>query len=233
MEYITLTSEIRKYFGITSCHICFNNNDIMVMLQEMSDEGVIFACSFDGIKNNDEILIVFPSLFGKCEIKAEVISVNIQSFFIIECKILDRNKNEFFIEFENYIKNLINQKKRKEERILCNEKNLEKLRLNGILMLNYKYRSFRGVIKDVSYSGIKVLTNIAFLQSKDELFSFSLKFLNPEEKYFFVNCPVVRKQIFTFNNYDFAEIVFKLGENINYRKRLDAFFREEKKTIKR
>ncbi|MBR3600710.1 MAG: hypothetical protein IKL49_00050 [Lachnospiraceae bacterium] len=131
------------------------------------------------------------------------------------------------------MRNLINQKKRKEERILCTEKNLEKLRMDNLILLTYKYRTFKALIKDISYSGIKVLTNPLLLQTKDELFSFSIKFNNPEEKFFFVSCNTVRKQLYTFDNYNMAEIVFKLGENIKYRKRLDLYFNERKNINKR
>lgn len=233
MECISLTSDLRKYFGIISCHVVINEKDIMVMLEQLSDELVVFSCTFLSLCKGMEVLIIFPSLFGRCEVNAKISSIKTDVFFVIECNIINTNKNEFFIQFQNYVINLINQKKRKEERILCNEKNLKRLRLNNIIMLTYKYRNFRAVIKDISYSGIKILTSPLFLQTKDELFSFSIRFNEPEDKFFFVNCPIVRKQTFTFENFNFAEIVFKLGENINYRKRLDSYFYERKNNFKR
>ncbi|MBR6581995.1 MAG: hypothetical protein IKK80_00115, partial [Treponema sp.] len=194
---------------------------------------ILISCSFEGFKKGTEIKIVFPSLFGKCEINAIIENITFELFYILECKINSRENTEFFIEFENYVRNLINQKKRKEERILCTEKNLEKLRMDNLILLTYKYRTFKALIKDISYSGIKVLTNPLLLQTKDELFSFSIKFNNPEEKFFFVSCNTVRKQLYTFDNYNMAEIVFKLGENIKYRKRLDLYFNERKNINKR
>lgn len=233
MECITLTADIRKYFGITSAHVIIGDKDIMVMMDQMSDDSIVISATFGQFEKGMEITIIFPSLFGKCEINAVIENITFELFYILECKIKGRVNNEFFIEFENHIRNLINQKKRKEERILCNEKNLEKLRLDNLIFLTYKYRTFKALIKDISYSGIKVLTNPLLLQAKDELFSFSLKFNNPEEKFVFVSSHIVRKQLFTFENYNMAEMVFKLGENIKYRKRLDLYFNERKLFAKR
>ena len=90
-------------------------------------------------------------------------------------------------------------------------------------------RQIKAVVKDISYSGIKILTSPLLLQEKGELFSFTIKFENPEEKFLFLQCPVVRKNTFEFENTLFAEIVLKLPENIKYRKRLDCYFHAAKK----
>lgn len=230
MELVTLTPDIRKYFGMSSAHITFENKDIMIMMQQMNDETVIFSCSFCNLESGQKIKIEFPSLYGKCEIEAVISEIKKELFYIIECAVKSHNKNDFFTEFYNYMMDLINQKKRKEERIFCNKKNLERLHLMGTFNLIYKYRNFKAVIKDISYSGVKVLTNPVFLQAKDmeEKFSFNLKFIEPEEKYMFINSRIIRKQSFEFEGYSFAEIVLSLDENINFRKRLDSFFHEFK-----
>ena len=47
MECITLTADIRKYFGITSAHVIIGDKDIMVMMDQMSDDSIVIS-----VKNN-------------------------------------------------------------------------------------------------------------------------------------------------------------------------------------
>ena len=149
----------------------------------------------------------------------------------VECMITGINKNDFLINFSNFIYNILDNKKRKEERILCTKKNLERLHLINYIYLVYKNREFKGIIKDISYSGIKILISPLLLQSKDDLFTFKLNFYNPSASFLFVNTKIIRNELFTFQGYDFAQIVFKLDQNIKYIERLNEYFNEREKTI--
>ena len=233
MEYVNFSEDLRKYFGITSCTLTYNDNDFIAMLLGLSNENISISTTCENLNKGLVIKITFPTNSGKCEIEAEVTDIKESSIKVFDCKIISRNKNDFFIEFQNYLNNLIEQKKRKEERILCNKKNIELLRLNQTFNLIYRYRSHKAFIKDISYSGLRILCNSILFQIADELFNFTLCFNDPEEKFFFVRCPVVRKSIITFEDQALAEIVFKLPENVRFRKRLDMFFNENKKTRSR
>ena len=229
MEYVNFSQDLRKYFGITSCTVTYCNCDFMAMLLGLGSENILISTSCSNLNKEFVIKITFPSDFGKCEIEAEITDIKDSVIKVFDCKILSRNKSDFFIEFRNYLDDLIEQKKRKEERILCNKRNLELLRLNQTFNLVYRYRIHKAVIKDISYSGLKILCNSVLFQIRDETFNFTVSFNDPEEKYFFVRCPVVRKNIITFDSLALAEIVFKLPENVKYRKRLDDFFNLNKK----
>lgn len=225
MELITLTTEIREYFGLKSSHITIDNNDFIVMLKQMSDESVIFTCSNIDVKYGQIVILVFPSKYGKCEVEVEIDNFyDNDIMFVIEGKIRSHNENEFFIAFQNFMLDLINQKKRKEQRILCTKKNLEILHLINTFDLQFKYRQFRAVIKDISYSGLKILTNPLLLQENGDLFSFKIKFKDPAESYFFIKCHVIRKNLYTFEGQDFAEMVLELNDNIKFRNRIKEYF---------
>lgn len=225
MEPNTLTSEIRERFGIKSCHMTIDENDFMIMLLKLSNENIEFSCSYENLKHGQLVLIIFPSKYGNVELEVQIDNFyNNDIMFIVEGTIKNRNKNDFFIEFNNFINNLIEQKKRKEERILCNKKNLEILNMINVFTFDYRFRQYKGVIKDISYSGIRVLTNPALLQENGELFSFKVIFKNPEESFFFVKCPIIRKQLFVFEEQKFAEIVFKIGDYIRFKERIDLYF---------
>lgn len=230
MELVTLTTEIRKYFGITSCHITKDDKDFMAMLAALSDESLTVSCSYADFEKGQVILVVFPTLFGKCEIECEIKDIKEEVFITIEGKINSTNKNDFFVEFQNYMNNIMLQKKRKEERILCNKKTLELLNLNNLIFITYKMRKYKAVIKDISYSGLRVLVNPVFLDVKDDMFNFTVFFNNPEEKFFFIKCYIVRKMCFEFEGKAAAEIVFKLSENVKYRQRLDSYFNKRNKS---
>lgn len=230
MELVQFTAELRKYFGITSCHIIVDNVDFMAMLMALNDDNIVINTVCGNLKEGMNITIFFPTLFDeKVELDAQVNEVKDENMIVVACTIRKKNKNQFFIEFQDYLNLILSQKKRKEMRILCTKKNLELLHLNTVFFLTFHMRQIKAVVKDISYSGIKILTNPLLLQEKGELFSFTLKFENPEEKFLFLECPIVRKNTFEFENTLFAEIVFKLPENIKYRKRLDCYFNAEKK----
>ena len=88
------------------------------MLLSLSDDTISISTTCNDIANGIQIKITFPSDYGKCEIEAVVCEIKDSFIQVFECKIISRNKNDFFIEFQNYLNNLIIQKKRKEERIL-------------------------------------------------------------------------------------------------------------------
>lgn len=230
MELVTLTTEIRKYFGITSCHITKDENDFMAMILSLSDDTVVLNCSYADFNKGEIILIIFPSLFGRCEIECEIKDIKEEVFIVLEGKIKSTNKNDFFIEFRNYMNNIMLQKKRKEERILCNKKTVELLNLQNYLFITYNMKKYKAIIKDLSYSGIRVVINPVFLEVKDNFFNLSISFLAPEEKFFFIKCYIVRKMRFDFEDKTAAEIVFKLSENVKYRKRLDSYFNKRNKS---
>lgn len=229
MDTVNFTEELRKHFGITSCNITKEDHDFIAMLLALSDDTISISTTCNDIVNGMQIKITFPSDYGKCEIEAVVSEIKDSFIQVFECKIISTNKNDFFIEFQNYLNNLIIQKKRKEERILCNKKNIELLRLNQTFFITYKYRNFKAVIKDISYSGVRILASPLLLQIVNEVFNFTIQFKEPEEKFFFVRCPVVRKSELIFEGHSLSEIVFKLPENIKFRKRLDTYFNDLKK----
>ena len=144
--------------------------------------------------------------------------------FVVEAKIISTNKNDFFIEFQNLINDILYQAKRKEQRILCTKKNLALLNLINFFFFNYNGKNYKGIIKDISFSGVKILTNVELLQNNDETkFKIKISFVNPEDSFFFV-CKICRKNLFTFEGHDFAEVVFKLPNNIKFRNRLQNYF---------
>lgn len=229
MEAVNFSEDLRKHFSITSCTLTKDDHDFIAMLIALSDDTISISTTCEELESGIQIKITFPTIYGKCEIEAEVMEIKDSYIKVFDCKITSKNKNDFFIEFQNYLNNLIIQKKRKEERILCNKKNIELLRLNQTFFLTYKYRNFKAVITDISYSGIRIRANPLLLQVVNEVFNFTLQFREPEEKFFFVRCPVVRKNQIVFEDKALAEIVFKLPENIKFRKRLDSYYNEIKK----
>ncbi len=224
MELITLTADIRRMFGITSAIVNYQNKDYMIMLKQMSDNYIVFTMPEIEISYGEILLVKFPSNYGTVEIK---ISVNCfysnGSTFVIEADFIVYNESDFFMEFEKFIRLLLEEKKRKEERILCTKRNLELLNLKNIIELEFKYKKMKAVIKDLSYSGIKLLCNEKLLEDTSLLFNFKLFFFNPNEVILFFNCPIIRKSLFVFEEQKMTELVLKLPENIKYKKRIGEF----------
>lgn len=224
MELLTLTSEIRQMFEIKSAYININNTDVIVMLKELSDDKVCFTCPNLEIATKQCISLFFTSKFGKVECKVSIDCFYIDGiFFNVEGTITANNNNDFFIAFMNLILDLFNQKKRKEQRILCTKKNLKILGLINIIFFTYKNNTYKGVVKDISFSGMKILTNPLLLEEENEKFCFKLSFVQPVEKYMFWNVKTIRKNLFSYDGYDFAEIVFQLPDNIKFRNRINDF----------
>lgn len=227
MDYVTLTKEIRQHFGLTSAHITYDNNDYIIMLKKLSDNMILFSCPFIGVRYEDELKLTFNSEKGFVEL-----NIKIECFYesndvlVIEASFICISNNEFFIDFEAFLNNLLAQKKRKEERILCTQKNLQILNLINVFTFDFKYRQFKGIIKDVSYSALRVLCNPVLLQEKGSLFTFKLKFKNPEESYLFVNAKIIRKKPYSYENCSFAEVVFEIPQNLKFNERLDLFFNQ-------
>lgn len=232
MEIITLTNEIKLMFGLKSAHATIEGKDYIIMIKQLSDELIVFTIPDIEVNYGQQIQIFFPSVYGKVEI-----TITVDCFYendlmyVIEGNIISGINCVFFEEFCKFILELINQKKRKEERILCNKKNLEKLKLINLINFDFRYRAMRGVIKDISYSGIKVLTNTVLLQDNGSLFTFKLMFKDPEQNFLFVNSHIVRKNLYTFENQSFAEVVFSLENNIKFCKRLDEYFNLNQKKL--
>lgn len=225
MELITLTTEIRQNLGIFSAHINFDNNDYMIMIKQLSDSFVVFSCPELKLNTKCKLKLFFQSNNGvvECELEVEYF-YNSEVMFVVEAKIISTNKNDFFIEFQNLINDILYQAKRKEQRILCTKKNLALLNLINFFFFNYNGKNYKGIIKDISFSGVKILTNVELLQNTDETkFKIKISFVNPEESFFFV-CKICRKNLFTFEGHDFAEVVFKLPNNIKFRNRLQNYF---------
>ncbi len=235
MDYVTLTKEVRQRFGITSAHITYKNNDYMIMMKKLSDDMVLFLSPFLDFKFNEEISLFFSSNNGVVEIKVKIdCFYDSNDVLVVEGSFICISGEVFFTDFIAFINNLIEQKKRKEERILCTQKNLMRLNLINVFMFEFKYRLFKAIIKDISYSGIKVLTNPVLLQDNGSLFNLKISFKNPNETYLFVKSKIVRKNLYIFENTNFAEIVFSIEGNIKYKKRIDKYFEDmNKKTKKR
>lgn len=234
MDYVTLTKEIRQYFGLTSAHISFNNRDYMIMLKKLSTNMILFSCPFIPVKYEDELKLYINSNEGLIEL-----TIKIECFYesndllVIEASFICCSNIEFFTFFESFLKNLLDQKKRKEERILCTQKNLQLLNFKNVFYFDFKYRQFKGIVKDISYSGLRVLCNTILLQDNGSIFTFKLKFFNPEESFLFVNAKIIRKQLYSFEGHDFAEIVFEIPENIKFKARLDNYFNIKNNFAKR
>ena len=234
MELITLTTEIRQNLGIFSAHITFDNNDYMVILKQLSDNFVVFSCPELNLIPKCNLKLFFQSNNGvvECELEVEYF-YNSEVMFVVEAKIISNNKNDFFVEFQNLINDINFQKKRKEERILCTKKNLALLNLINYFFFNYNGKNYKGIIKDISFSGVKILTNVELLKIVDNSdFKFKLTFNNPDESFYFVT-KICRKNLFTFEGHDFAEVVFKLPQNFKFRNRLQVFFDNKKITYSR
>ena len=73
MELVYLSPELRKHFGITSCHITYNDNDYIVMLKYLSDSLVIFSLPDIEIEDSSTVLIEFPSVDGVIQMQLLVL----------------------------------------------------------------------------------------------------------------------------------------------------------------
>ncbi len=233
-DYLTLSSDVRMFFGIQAAHIIINGNDIMIMLRQINDEAVIFDCPEIDIKLNEPVLIKFNSKYGPIEIDLKIMNFCSNEFmFSIEGKITGINQEEFLIALKEFLKKLIQEKKRKEERILCNQANLAKLNLINNFEITFHSRIFKCIIKDISLSGLKFFTGCELLHHKGEKFNIKLKFKNPEHTFFFTDCEILRKDEYVFNGMQLCEAVLKLEPNIKFASRINMFFNEDYKELKK
>ena len=230
MDCISLTFDIKEYFGVKTAHIAYEGNDYIVMLKNLSDSLVVFTCPDIPLKFGQKFKLFFPSKFDKVSLDVEIDNFYFNDImFVVEGSILNWSNKVFLDEFIKFILELINQKKRKENRILCTQANLALLKMKNTISFDFRFRSFKGIIKDISYSAIRILTDPILLEEKGDLFSFKLYFTEPEEKFIFINCPVIRKEEYVFENTKFAQIVFAIENNIKYSNRLSVFFDDAKK----
>lgn len=232
MDILTLTSEIKNLLGFDSAFITVDNKDLMIQIKQLNSKLIIFTCPFYDFKYGQTIKITIKTENDNFSFDCEMDNFYESEIILVcECKTKEEIKNEFFIALEKILDDFKTQTKRKEMRILCNKRNLEILHLNNILLFDFHYKSYRGVIKDISLSGLKVLTKTELLNENGELFNFKLFFSHPEEKFIFNSSYIVRKRLFSFENHDFAEIVFKLPENVRFIKRLSSFLEENQNRI--
>lgn len=226
MELVTLTTEIKEFLELRSSHIFLNNQDFIVMPKQINNECIILAIPNINVNYGTKFDLFFRSKAGDV-----ILNLIVDIFYpddsdnmiIVECSILNSNNSNFFNLLDELISRLIAQKKRKEERILCCKKNLEILNLHNIIYFDYNYRKVKGIIKDISYTGLRVLCDPIVLNENGNLFSFKLKFTNPDESFLFVNSPIRRKELFEYQNTKFASIVFKLNSSIKFKERIDHF----------
>lgn len=220
-----MSTELRTYFGIKSVHFTFDNKDYMVMVKKISDEQIVFVISSIDINLSDHGKIFFPSIAGDVTEEIEITdiydepnnNIGIVASFL-------SNTNDFFIILKRYFDNLILETKRKEERILCNKKNIERLKMQDFFIFQFRKKNYKAIIKDISYSGIRFLTNPEILQADNDTFTFFLKFFNPDHKFLFTNCKIIRKEEFIYLNTRFCELVLSLSENLIYKDRLNNYF---------
>lgn len=230
MELITLTSEITDLFGLYSAHITIEGNDYIIQIKQLNDSRIIFTCPNIEFQYGQTMQLVFQTNQGKVKETIMIDCFYDNGIMLVVEAVLKTHEHCFFNFLREFLKHLLEQKKRKEQRILCTKHNLETLNLINTFMFEFKYRALKGVIKDISFSGINVLTSPILLQENGDLFNFKLKFINPTESFLFVKCPIIRKNLYTFENKDFAEVVFKLEENLKFRNRLDNYFSLQAKT---
>lgn len=234
MDYLTLSSDVRYYFGIQAAHILLNDNDIMVMLRQINEKSIIFDCPEIDININDCYLVKFNSNFGQIELNINITSFYSNEYiFTCEAQITGINRNDFLIALNNFLLRLIEEKKRKEERILCNQKNLKKLHLINHFFIQQNNNKYNCIIKDISLSGIKVFTNIELLNCKDIKSNITLNFIEPNEKIHFENCEILRKSEYIFNDFKLCEMVFKIEPCLEYTSRINYFFQDNQKKHKR
>ena len=230
MEYVTLTTEIKMKFGITSSFVTINGNDYIVILKKITTEMCMFTCPEMDLSCNEEIKLTFLTKYGKIEENVKVdCFFKDEIMFVVEVRFNYKNKNEFFIQLENFINELTLMTKRKEDRILCTRENLKRLRLINKIQFEYNTVKYQGMIKDISFSAFRILTNPLLLNDNGSLFRFKLQFTDPEENFIFTNCCIIRKEMFEFESQKFAQIVFKIEPTINYKKRINEYFNENEK----
>lgn len=227
MELITITYDIREHFEIKGSHITYDNKDYMAIIKQLSLDTVIICLPFIDLSYGSNFILQFNSVCGivKINIVCDVFYEN-EGMLICECSILDGIEHNFFVLFKQFIEEILAQKKRKEQRILCSQKNLELLKLNNVISFDFRYRKLKGVIKDISYSGLRVLANPILLEENGELFSFRLSFTDPVENFVFINCPIRRKELFVFQGTEFASVVFKINGSIKFKERISNYLNQ-------
>ena len=148
MELITITYDIREHFEIKGSHITYDNKDYMAIIKQLSLDTVIICLPFIDLSYGSNFILQFNSVYGivKINIVCDVFYEN-EGMLICECSRLDGIDHNFFILFKQFIEEILAQKKRKEQRILCSQKNLELLKLNNVISFDFRYRKLKGVIK--------------------------------------------------------------------------------------
>lgn len=236
MNYLTLASNVRNYFGIYASHLQFQQKEIFILLQHINEKSVIFACPKINIRINNQSKISFNSVYGNIEMTIKISSIsNEQYMFIIEATITGINKEDFLIALNNFLFDVINKHKRREERIICTKENLRKLNLINTFLLSFKGKKYKCFIQDISASSLRCITSIDLLQHINERFSIIIRFSDPDAAFTFKDCFVVRKNELVINDIPLAEIVLclnNINKQVNFNFRLDYYFEKNLKKIR-
>lgn len=232
-DLISLTEQIKRKFGLSSARICFKEKDLLVILNSISLTKCIFLCSEAVLNFNETYSLAFLTKNGEVSSSIQLVSYTKQNeFFLIEATFREKPVHSFFKELDAFIDSLKIVHERKETRIICSKENLRKLRLEPKVPVEFKGFNFFGYVKDVSFSGIRILTHKTILEENNEIFKLKIVFSDPSKILFFITT-VERKELVVYEDVEFAEIVFKIPtSDIVYQDRLSDFLKMEMENLK-